>query len=143
MALRIGQLAERAQVKVETVRFYERRGLIAEPERTPAGYRQYSLDAVRRIQFIKRAQHLGFSLSEIAELLELRARSPGACGAVARKAHDKIALVDAKIRELESIKGALETLAADCAMRAPSGECPILEALETERQETIKHDPDD
>ena len=86
MALRIGQLAERAQVKVETVRFYERRGLIAEPERTLAGYRQYSLDAVRRIQFIKRAQHIGFSLSEITELLGLRARSPVACAAVERKA---------------------------------------------------------
>ncbi len=143
MALRIGQLAERAQVKVETVRFYERCGLIAEPERTLAGYRQYSLDAVRRIQFIKRAQHIGFSLSEITELLDLRASSPVACGAVERKARAKIALVEVKIRELESIKGALETLAADCAIRAPSSECPILEALETERQEEIKHAPDD
>ncbi len=132
MALRIGQLAEQARVKVETVRFYERRGLIAEPERTPAGYRQYSFDTVRRIRFIKRAQDLGFSLSEITELLELRARSPRACSAVERKARDKIALVETKIRELESIKKALATLAADCAKRAPSGECPILEVLETD-----------
>jgi MerR family mercuric resistance operon transcriptional regulator len=132
MALRIGQLAEQARVKVETVRFYERRGLIAEPERTPAGYRPYSVDTVRRIRFIKRAQDLGFSLSEITELLELRARSPRACGAVERKARDKIRLVETKIRELESIKKALATLAADCTKRAPSGECPILEVLETD-----------
>jgi MerR family mercuric resistance operon transcriptional regulator len=119
MALRIGQLAEQAQVKVETVRFYERRGLIAEPERTPAGYRQYSVDTVRRIRFIKRAQDLGFSLSEITGLLELRAHSPGACGAVERKARDKIALVETKIRELMRIKKALATLAANCAKKAP------------------------
>ena len=132
MALRIGQLAEQAQVKVETVRFYERRGLIAEPERTPAGYRQYSVDTVRRIRFIKRAQDLGFSLTEITGLLELRAHSPRACGTVERKARDKIALVETKIRELMRIKKALATLAANCAKQAPSGECPILEALETD-----------
>jgi Hg(II)-responsive transcriptional regulator len=132
MALRIGQLAEQARVNVETVRFYERRGLIAEPERTPAGYRQYTTDTVRRIRFIKRAQDLGFSLSEITGLLELRARSPRACDAVERKARDKIALVEAKITELERIKDALGTLAADCAKRKPSGDCPILEVLETD-----------
>ncbi len=87
---------------------------------------------MRRIRFIKRAQDLGFSLSEITELLELRARSPRACGAVERKARDKIRLVETKIRELESIKKALATLAADCTKRAPSGECPILEVLETD-----------
>ncbi len=135
MTLRIGQLAERARVNVQTVRFYERRGLIAEPERTAAGYRQYLPDVVRRIRFIKRAQDLGFSLSEITELLDLRARSPVACKAVEGKARKKIALVETKISELERIKRALEDLADDCAVRAPSGECPILEALETEEQE--------
>jgi MerR family mercuric resistance operon transcriptional regulator len=135
MTLRIGQLAERARVNVQTVRFYERRGLIAEPERTAAGYRRYPPDVVRRIRFIKRAQDIGFSLSEIMELLDLRARSPVACEAVERKAREKIALVATKISELERMKGALEALAADCAVQAPSGECPILEALETEEQE--------
>ena len=135
MTLRIGQLAERARVNVQTVRFYERRGLIAEPERTAAGYRRYPPDVVRRIRFIKRAQDLGFSLSEITELLDLRARSPVACKAVEGKARKKIALVETKISELERIKRALEDLADDCAVRAPSGECPILEAMETEEQE--------
>jgi MerR family mercuric resistance operon transcriptional regulator len=135
MTLRIGQLAERARVNVQTVRFYERRGLIAEPERTAAGYRQYLPDVVRRIRFIKRAQDLGFSLSEITQLLDLRARSPVACEAVEGKAREKIALVETKISGLERIKRALEDLADDCAVRAPSGECPILEALETEEQE--------
>ncbi len=135
MGLRIGQLAERARVNVQTVRFYERRGLIEEPERTAAGYRRYPPDVVRRIRFIKRAQDLGFSLAEIMELLDLRARSPVACEAVERKAREKIALVETKIGELERIKGALEALAADCARRQPSGACPILEILETEEQE--------
>jgi MerR family mercuric resistance operon transcriptional regulator len=120
---------------VQTVRFYERRGLIAEPERTAAGYRRYPPDVVRRIRFIKRAQDLGFSLSEITELLDLRARSPVACEAVEGKAREKIALVKTKIGKLERMKRVLEDLAEDCAVRAPSGECPILEALETEEQE--------
>lgn len=132
MTMRIGQLAEQAEVNVETVRFYERRGLLAEPQRTASGYRRYPPDATRRIRFIKRAQDLGFSLSQIKDLLELRARSPRACAAVERKARDKVAVVDAKIRELQRMRRALEILAADCAARAPSADCPILAALETE-----------
>ncbi|MFQ6046093.1 MAG: MerR family transcriptional regulator [Gemmatimonadales bacterium] len=130
MTLRIGQLADRARVNVQTVRFYERRGLIAEPERTPAGYRQYADDEVRRIRFIKRAQELGFSLSEIQELLELRIRHPSACATVEAKTRRKIDLVDQKIAELERIKRGLERLAASCQARRPTGDCPILETLD-------------
>ena len=132
MALKIGQLAAQARVNVETVRYYERRGLIAEPRRTTSGYRQYSEEAVRRIRFIRRAQDLGFSLKEIAELLDLRVRSAAACGEVERRALDKIALVEEKIGHLGRIKDALERLAQACEAREPTGDCPILETLETE-----------
>jgi MerR family mercuric resistance operon transcriptional regulator len=96
------------------------------------GYRRYARGATRRIRFIKRAQDLGFSLSEITDLLELRAHSPRACAGVERKARDKVVVVDAKIRELQRMRRALEILAADCAARAPFADCPILAALETE-----------
>ena len=126
----IGQLATRAGVNVETVRYYERRGLVVSPNRTAAGYRQFSDDAVSRILFIKRAQELGFSLNEIQELLELRIDRGEACGEVEEKARDKMALVDEKIERLEKMKGALERLVDACDHRAPTDDCPILEALE-------------
>ncbi len=126
----IGQLATRAGVNVETVRYYERRGLVVSPNRTAAGYRQFSDDAVSRILFIKRAQELGFSLNEIQELLELRIDRGEACGEVEEKARDKMALVDEKIERLEKMKGALKRLVDACDHRAPTDDCPILEALE-------------
>ena len=130
MVLTIGQLAARAGVNVQTVRYYERRGLMPQVTRTHAGYRQYRPEAADRLHFIKRAQDLGFSLEEIAELLALRVKHRSACAAVEAKAHDKIALVERKISELERMKRTLERLAAACKSREPTGDCPILEALE-------------
>ena len=92
MALSIGQVATAADVNVQTIRYYERRGLFPTPRLTPGGYRQYADDAVVRLRFIKRAQELGFSLREIQELLALRVRHAAACDAVERKARAKIAL---------------------------------------------------
>lgn len=130
MGMTIGQLAKRAHVHVETVRYYERRGLVAEPRRTASGYRQYGEAAVARIRFIKRAQDLGFSLKEISELLGLRIRHATACGPVERKTRAKIELVEQKIAELQGIKRALEGVVAACQAREPTGECPLLEQLE-------------
>lgn len=130
MSLTIGRAAAAAQVNVQTVRYYERRGLLAAPQRTAAGYRQYAEDAVERLRFIKRAQELGFSLKEIHELLALRVRHGGACGGVERKTRQKTALVDRKIDDLQRIKGTLEQLAAACATRQGTQECPILGAFE-------------
>ncbi len=130
MPLTIGQVAAAADVNIQTVRYYERRGLVPAPRRSPAGYRQYGGDAVSRLRFIKRAQDLGFSLAEVRELLTLRIRHGSACDVVERKARGKIELVEAKIRELERLKRTLEGLAASCAARQPTDECPILEALE-------------
>ena len=128
----IGQLAKRANVNVETIRYYERRRLVPEPRRTPSGYRQYGEPTVARIRFIKRAQELGFSLKDIAELLALRVRHAAACGPVERKTRAKIELVEQKIRELQGMKTALERVIAACEAKEPTSECPLLEELEEE-----------
>ncbi len=130
MALTIGQVATAANVNIQTIRYYERRGLFAAPRRTPSGYREYATDAVTRLRFIKHAQELGFSLNEIQELLGLRVRHGAACVAVARKTRQKIELVQQRIRDLHRMKRTLERLAAACTARRPTDDCPILEALE-------------
>jgi len=126
------QLARRVNVNSETIRYYERRGLIPKPKRNTSGYRQYSVDYVARIQFIKRAQALGFTLNEIKELLFLRVDSENSCDHVREKAEIKIAEIEKKIKDLVKMKSALQTLTAACLGSGPSGECPILEALESE-----------
>lgn len=130
MRLTISKLAARAGVNVQTLRYYERRGILAEPARSPAGYRQYDLEAVARIRFIKRAQELGFTLEEISELLELRVEHGAACEAVEERARAKLGLVDQKIRQLTRIRGVLDDLVEACQRRQPTEDCPILEGLE-------------
>lgn len=130
MPLTIGQVATAADVNIQTIRYYERRGLVPVPRRTASGYRNYLPDAVSRLRFIKRAQELGFSLAEIGELLGLRLRRTAACEAVQRATHTKIARVEAKIRDLTRMKRALQRLAAACDARQLTAECPMLEALE-------------
>ena len=129
MALMIGQVAEAAEVNIQTIRYYERRGLFPKPRRTPSGYRQYAEDAVGRIRFIKHAQELGFSLQEIQELLGQRVQHGAACDAVERKTRTKIEIVEQKIRDLQRMRRTLEQLAEACTARRPTDECPILEAL--------------
>lgn len=129
-ALTIGALAAAADVGVETVRFYERRGLLPRPPRTSSGYRQYPPDTVERLRFIRRAQGLGFTLEEIGELLELRVDEVAACGPVEAGARAKIRQVEEKMAELQRIRDALGRLVAACQAREPTSECPILEELE-------------
>ncbi|MCL5959212.1 MAG: Hg(II)-responsive transcriptional regulator [Chloroflexi bacterium] len=131
--LTIGQLAKTAQVKVETVRYYERRGLIPEPPRSDSGYRQYSRDVATRIKFIKRAQELGFSLKEISGLLCLKAGPDADCADVKNRAQAKLNDIEAKIRDLERMKEVLSELVAMCVGSGPTKECPILRALVTAR----------
>jgi len=128
--MRVGEVAAQARVNVQTVRYYERRGLLTAPERTAAGYRQYPPEVVPRIRFIKRAQELGFTLEEITDLLALQVRHGAACDEVSRRAAEKIRVVRQKVRELENLKKILENLVEACAARAPTAECPVLEALE-------------
>lgn len=130
MALSIGQVATAADVNIQTIRYYERRGLFPTAKRTPAGYRQYAADAVARLRFIKHAQDLGFSLNEIEELLGLRVRHGAACDAVERKTRKKIEVVQQRIRDLRRMKRTLERLAASCTARRPTDDCPILGVLE-------------
>lgn len=130
MTLTIGNLAEQAAVNVQTLRYYERRGLLPPPPRTEGGYRQYPPGSVARVRFIRRAQRLGFSLKEIAELLELRVHPRRSCTEMRRKAEVKRAEIDRKIRSLRDLRGALEDLIEACASNTPTMECPIIESLE-------------
>jgi MerR family copper efflux transcriptional regulator len=126
----IGNVSKQSGIGVETVRFYEKSGLINEPPRTESGYRQYPPSAVVRIQFIKRAKELGFTLKEIKELLNLRLDPMTTCDDVRQVAEEKQENVQAKIQSLQGIEKALGELISACAVGGPDGECPILEALE-------------
>jgi MerR family mercuric resistance operon transcriptional regulator len=128
-SLTIGQLAQRAGVGVETVRFYEREGLISEPPRRPSGYRDYPPEAVARIVFIRRGKELGFTLKEINELLELRVRPRRNCAQVKQSADAKIAGIDDKIAALRRMRRALKDLTKACEERRPTTECPLLASL--------------
>ena len=128
--MKIGQLAKEADVNVETVRYYERRGLIPEPPRRPSGYREYSQESVTRIRFIKGAQDLGFSLTEINKLLALRVDAGTNCEDVRRQAQAKLDEISEKISALQQLQGALTELVVACDRGGPHGECPILEAIE-------------
>lgn len=131
--LTTGQVAKQARVHVETIRYYERRGLIPEPPRRESGYRQYPPGTVTRIHFIKRAQELGFSLQEIQELLSLRRDPSTPARDVRRKAESKVRDIDEKIRALEQMKHSLLHLIEQCDGHGTVDDCPIIEALEHEK----------
>ena len=117
---------------METIRYYERHGLLPRPPRTPSGYRKFSSDDVARLRFIRHAQELGFTLKEVKELLNLRVRRGSSCADVRRKAEAKIADVDEKIRHLQAIREALVRMTETCAGHGPVTNCSILEALNGE-----------
>src|SRR3954452_2690014 len=129
--LSIGQLAERGGVNLETIRYYEREGLMLPPPRKSSGHRAYSHDAVRRLRFIRRAQELGFSLSEIKELLALRLDPDQLCTEVIQQIYTKAKEVEAKILHLKAIRRALVRLKRSCDGACQMSECPILESLDT------------
>jgi MerR family mercuric resistance operon transcriptional regulator len=122
----IGRLAQAAGVGVETIRFYQREGLIAEPPRPAVGYRQYAAEVVDRLHFIQRAKTLGFTLAEIRELLEL---GDGCCGRSQQLAERKLALVQAKQRDLAAMAEALESALAACAANVADAACPLVQSL--------------
>jgi MerR family transcriptional regulator, copper efflux regulator len=113
--LTIGEVAEQANVHIETLRYYERRGLVARPPRSASNYRRYPEEAVRRVRFIKRAQELGFSLNNIKELLSLRADPEAGCHEILAHTEAKMKDMDAKICALTAMKYALSTLVAECS----------------------------
>ena len=128
--LTIGKVARLADVGVETIRFYEREGLIGRPSRRESGYRQYPEETVQRLRFIRRAKDLGFTLKEIKELFELRIKQGTTCGNVRERAETKIQDIETKVRTLQRMKKALVKLTLACSGKGPVSECPILEAME-------------
>lgn len=129
MHFRTSELADRAGVNVHTVRYYESRGLLPEPPRTAAGYRQFGPDHLSRLRFIRRAQNLGFTLEEIRELLALRV-VPGGGTEVREKTAGKISEIDAKIRDLQRIRSKLVELAGACGQHGSPDSCLVLHALD-------------
>ena len=127
--LTIGKLAEAANVGVETIRFYERKGLIKQPRKSGA-FRYYPEELVTRIRFIKRSQELGFTLNESKELLELKIKNQSKCGDVLKKTEEKILEINEKIKDLKRMKESLRGLAKCCASEdMPLSDCPILDCF--------------
>jgi MerR family mercuric resistance operon transcriptional regulator len=122
----IGRLARAAGVNIETVRYYQRRGLLNTPRKPPGSARRYASDSLTRLRFIRRAQELGFTLREIAELLKL---GDGSCEQTRAIAERRLADIEARIRDLESMRGMLGKLIRTCRAgnRPP---CPIIASLE-------------
>ncbi len=123
----IGQLASAAGVGIDTVRYYERSGLLKPSSRTPSGYRQYGKGELDRLNFIRRAQHLGFSLSDIGELLTISSR--GDVAAMYQAAEIRLSDIDNRIAELHRVRDALTHLMSECPREGKDGDCPILRAL--------------
>lgn len=127
--MQIGELARRAEVPIETVRYYERRGLMAAPHRRPSGYRSYEVQDLERLRFIRRGKALGFTLDEIRELLRLSRSDEADRGEVRTLAQRRLADVEQKLRELQSVRDVLADLVQDCSGHGPVAGCPIIERV--------------
>jgi MerR family mercuric resistance operon transcriptional regulator len=126
--LTIGQLAKETGTHVETIRYYERQGLIAEPPRRASGYREFPPEYVDRIRFIKRAQALGFTLKEISQLLAL-ADGSFDCKDIRKFAEEKVKDIETRIHDLQKIKEVLHELIKKCLSKGKLSSCPIIESL--------------
>lgn len=126
MGLTIGRLASKAEINVETIRYYERRGLIKQPTKPKIGYRQYDSETLQRLLFIKRAKSLGFSLDEIENLLTL---SEGRCADVQSLAEQKLNRIKAKVKDLKRLEDVLQDLVRQCSSNVDQAHCPIIETL--------------
>jgi len=132
--MKIGELSKNAGFKVETLRYYEKQGLLSPVARTDSGYREYDKDSLKQLKFIKQAKSVGFSLNEISELLTLRVeRDQHSCGDVKQIAEQKIEQIESKINELDKMRKALHKITdACCGGPEPATSCTILNALDTE-----------
>jgi len=126
MGLTIGRLASAAAINLETIRYYERRGLIEQPAKPRVGYRLYDNETLQRLLFIKRAKTLGFSLDEIENLLTL---SEGQCADVQTLAEQKLDRIKAKVQDLKRLENALQDLVRQCDSNVSQAHCPIIETL--------------
>jgi len=126
MKLTIGKLAKQANVTIETIRYYQRRGLLTEPEKPVSGYRQYPAEAIARIKFIKRAQQSGFTLKEIAELLSLDGEH---CEDVQKMAEQKREQIDEQLKNLTALRNVLDSLVKGCQQDQSTQHCSLIDAL--------------
>lgn len=126
MNMTIGQLAKQANVNIETIRYYQRKGLLIEPEKPTMGYRQYPSNAIARIRFIKRAQQSGFTLKEISELLSL---DSGHCEDVRKMAEQKRQQIDDQIKDLTALRQVLDTLIKGCRSDPSPAHCSIIDSF--------------
>jgi DNA-binding transcriptional MerR regulator len=127
--MRTAQVAVQAGVNIQTLRYYERRGLLPEPERSDSGYRSWDPETVRIVRFVKRAQRLGFTLTEIDSLLELASGGPDSCDAARSLASEKIAELDRKLAALGTMRDSLTQLVDSCARPRTQRDCPLLHAF--------------
>jgi len=127
--LSIGQLAKATNVGIEAIRFYEKRGLVPPPERSPSGYRRFPQHTVDRLRFIRRAKHLGFTLEEISELLNLHDDPKSDRANVKSMTETKLVHIERKLADLERMREVLSSLSAECSGHGPVSGCPIIEAL--------------
>ena len=130
----IGELARRAGVNTQTIRFYERVGLMPEPKRRASGYRQYPPAMIERVRFIRAAKEVGFTLEDIGGLLSLRVRRGASCSAVRRRAEAKLADIDAKLTQLRRMRDVLAQMVESCGGRRAIKDCAILEAIEAREE---------
>ena len=128
--MRSSEAAAAAGVNTQTLRYYERRGLLPEPARLESGYRAYGADAVRIVHFIKRAQQLGFTLEEIESLLELADGGPDNCDAAKQMAQEKLGQLQGKIASLSAMRESLQQLVETCVLPRARRECPLLDVTE-------------
>ena len=135
--MRTSEVATQAQVNTQTLRYYERRGLLPEPERTRSGYRAYTPDAVRVVRFIKRAQQLGFTLDDIEDLLHLAQGGPASCEETRSMARTRITDLQRRIDELVGMRDALGCLIDTCDQPRAERDCPILHDIETVAAATL------
>jgi len=133
IAMNIGQLARQAGVPIDTVRYYERQRLIPEPARSASGYRQYAQDDVTRLNFIRRAKTLGFTLEEIGELMAITTNYSNDMKEMREKASRKLEVVEERLTELTRMRDALSGLVDACPGHGPLETCPIMAALTTDR----------
>jgi Hg(II)-responsive transcriptional regulator len=137
--MKSGQVAEAAGVNVETLRYYERRGLLREPPRLPSGYRAYGADAVQVVRFVRRAQELGFTLAEVETLLQLADGGPERCEAAQALAAERLAELERKIASLRALRDSLRRLVATCARPRGERECPLIQSISESATQRVDH----
>ena len=128
--MKIGEVAKQSSIGIETIRYYEREGLLAEPQRRPSGYRQYDQSVVSRLQFIRRSKELGFTLAEIKELLGLWFDANTRCEHVRQRAEQKVTDIEDKIRTHQKMKRSLKKVLSECEGRDSIGDCSLLKGIE-------------